>query len=83
MNIKNYLVKIIHLIITIFKCAIRLIAYTILLLVALYFIGYSADIMDKKPQESLGLFMLSCSIFVFLLYRFLTRENKADLTSAK
>lgn len=66
MDIKNYLVK------YFFKS----ITYTILLLIELYFLGFSADIIDKEPQESLGFFMFSCSIFIFLTYRFLTRKNK-------
>ena len=75
MNIKNCLVKTVDLTALLVKWFFKSIGYTILLLIALYFLGFSADIMDKEPQESLGFFMFSCSIFVFLTYRFLTRKK--------
>lgn len=76
MGIKNYLVKTVDLTAMLVKWVFKTIGYTILFLFALYFLGYSAATMYDEPQESFGLFMFSCSIFVFLTYRFLTRKDK-------
>jgi hypothetical protein len=78
MDIKNYLVKTVDLTALLVKWVFKSIGYTILFLFALYFLGFSADIMDSEPQESLGLFMFSCSIFVFLAYRFMTRKETIE-----
>jgi hypothetical protein len=45
-------------------------------LVALYLLLWSWDDIKYDAQESFELFMFSCSIFVYLAYRFLTRKEK-------
>ncbi len=78
MDIKNYLVKTVDLTALLVKWVFKSIGYSILFLVGLYFLAYSAATSYDEPQESLGLFMFSCSIFVFLAYRFMTRKDKIE-----
>jgi ABC-type multidrug transport system fused ATPase/permease subunit len=76
MDIKNYLVKTVDLTALLVKWVFKSIGYTILFLFGLYFLIYSAALSYDKAQESFGFFMFSCSIFVFLAYRFMTRKDK-------